>query len=531
MKTAPQISSTVELEEILLKNRGIKTEEEKERFFNPNLESYQKDFELSGIKTAISRIQKAISESEQIFIYGDYDADGLTSTAIIYLALKNLGAKVLPYIPHREKEGYGLSKIGIDSCLSQDAKLIITVDNGIVAFEQSEYAKSKGLDLIITDHHEALDKRPEAVAIVHSTKMCGAGVVWSLVRELIGQEKAAEYLDLAAIGSICDLIPLIGVNRSLVKEGLKRMNKNLRPGVGALAVECKLEDQITAYTISHILGPRLNAAGRLDSAMDALRLLCTQDDSKARILAKRLCSSNDLKKQLTTEAIDKAHKMINESTLENKKIILLHSTEWIPGIIGLMAGRISEEFKLPAIIISENGVISKGSARTVNGVNIIETLRQCSDLLIDVGGHKKAAGFTIETSKINLLEKRLNKILSKSSITITEDEEAEICVVPSKVTRSWIRTLDKFEPFGMDNQKPLFTSKNAVVDDLRGVGLGKHLKLKIDGVDAIAFSYGEYLKLLKPGGFVDVNFYPEINKFNGNETLQFKITDLKVANH
>ncbi len=527
MKTLPQIQSAEELEKVLLKNRGLKSVKQIDQFYNPKLEYFQKELKIPGIKSAVSRIDQAIKNSEKIIVYGDYDADGLTAAATVYLAIRKKGGDILPYIPHREKEGYGLSKLGLDWCQEKKAKLVITVDNGIVAFDAAKYSKHKEMDLIITDHHVALEKLPPSLAIVHSTIMSGVGVAWALIKGLVGDDEARQYLDLAAIGSICDLIPLIGVNRSLVKEGLKIINRSPRVGLQALIKECKLEGEITAQHISHIIGPRINAVGRLDSAMDGLRLFCTQEPDKAKILARRLSSSNDLKKQLTDNAIQQARDQIGQ--IKNDiKIVILQSETWIPGIIGLMAGKIAEEYKLPTIIISRGKLISKASARTVNGLDIIKTIRNYSDLLIDVGGHPKAAGFTIETKKIEHFSQKISQDLKGFDLSNTRNSLVEVLAEIKKISKSWLQVQDKFEPFGIDNPRPLFRGINVRVDDLKTVGAGKHLKLKVDGIEAIAFSMGEYEKLLKPGSFININFYPEINRFNGSEILQLKIVDLKI---
>ncbi|MDO8638843.1 MAG: DHH family phosphoesterase, partial [Candidatus Daviesbacteria bacterium] len=265
MLSEKAIESVEELEKQLLNNRGIKTEKQKELFFDPKLQDFEKDFNLAGISMAQKRILKAVKNQELIIVYGDYDADGICGAAILYLGLTSLGAKVLPYIPHREKEGYGLSKEGLDDAKSQGASLVITVDNGIVAIDQAKYAKKLGLDLIITDHHIPLEEKPESLSIIHSTKMCGAGVGWCLVKQLVTWGLAQELLDLVALATIADMVPLLGANRVLVKAGLKQMNKTKRVGLIALIKDAGLElGNIGTYEIGYILGPRLNAKGRLE---------------------------------------------------------------------------------------------------------------------------------------------------------------------------------------------------------------------------------------------------------------------------
>ncbi len=531
ISTEKIIESAEELEKQLLENRGIKTEKQKADFFDAKLEDFEKDFNLAGITTAKKRILKAVENHELIIVYGDYDADGITGTAILYLGLTSIGAKVLPYIPHREKEGYGLSKEGLDDAKSKGASLVITVDNGIVALEQARYAKKIGLDLIITDHHLPLKEKPEVLSIVHSTKMCGAAVGWCLVRQLVTKELAQDLLDLVALASVTDMVPLLDVNRALVKTGLKQMNKTKRVGLLALILDSGLQlGNIRTYEIGYILGPRLNAKGRLEHALDALRLLCTKDLEKAKKLAKMLSDTNNQKKQLVEEAILEAKEMIQISnprgSIENK-ILVLKSKNWIPGIVGLVAGRIAEEYNLPTIAISLGEIESKGSARSIKGVNIIETIRMCSEVLINVGGHPQAAGFTIETTKIEIFKEKLELNIDNIDFAQNGFLEIEALINYQKISKKWVTEIQKFEPFGIGNNKPVLSSLKVPIFDLRTVGSGKHLKFKVGEIEAIAFSKGDLIEQLKEKQLVDLAYYLEINKFNGNETLQLKIVDVK----
>ncbi len=523
----PKVSD--DLTEQLLFNRGLKSKKEIEDFFHPQLENYEKDLELAGIAAAKKRILQAVKRQELIIVFGDYDVDGTCGTAILYHGLTALGAKVLPYIPHREKEGYGLSKIGLQYAKDQGASLVITVDNGIVALEPAKFAKSLGLDLIITDHHVPLPEKPGALAIIHSTKICGAAVGWCLIRKMVDKEQAEELLDLVAIATIGDMIPLVSVNRSLVYEGLKVLNTTRRPGLQALIIDAHLKlGQVDAHQISHMLGPRLNAIGRLEHALDTVRLLCTKDTVKARRLSQLLCETNDQKKKLTIEAVAQAKEMIAsaDAISKKRKILILHSPAWIPGIIGLVAARVAEEYRVPAVVISEGEVQSKGSARSLSGLDIIETIRSCADTLLDVGGHPKAAGFTVETARIPEFKARLEKVMDVVELDQAENLEIE-AELPSKLlTKKLLADLLCFEPTGMGNPKPLFATMNMRVDDIRTVGNGQHLKLKVDGLDAIAFSLGNLGTLVKVGQLINVAFYPELDSYNGADKLQLKVVDL-----
>ena len=522
--------STEDILEQLLINRGIKTEEEKLKFWNPKISDYAKDLEIPGIEKTLKRIQKAIETGEQIVVFGDYDVDGITASAILYKGLTSLGAKVLPYIPHREKEGYGLSKLGLEFARDSGAAVVITVDNGIVAFEQAEFAKSIGLDLIITDHHAVSDRKPDAYSIVHSTKMCGAAVAWCLIQRIVKRELREEFLELVAIASVADMMPLIGLNRALVTEGLKELNKTKNLGLQTLITESRLEKgELKSFEIGHIIAPRINAIGRLEHAIDALRLLCTKDPVKARRLARLLNDTNIRRRDMTVQAYEQALKMAEKNS--NQKIQVLYSKDWHQGIIGLIAGRITESFYMPTIAISVGETVSKGSARSINGLNITEVLRSVSSHLVDIGGHSGAAGFSIETSKIEIFKKKVEEaVLDLKIETAGEYLDIETEVPLSKITKTLAKKLEDFEPFGLENPRPTLASFNLKVSDIRTLSGGKHLKFKADGIDAIAFNMGELESFLQSGQLINLAYNLEINKFNGNETLQFKVKDIQLSN-
>lgn len=523
-KVLPQKSE--DLIEQLLINRGLNSKEEIEKFFNPSLDDFKKEIEIANILKAQQRIKSAIEKQELIVVFGDYDVDGICASAILYKGLTSLGAKVLPYIPHREKEGYGLSKPGLEFARDSGASVVITVDNGIVAIDQAKFAKEIGLDLIITDHHIPLDVKPQAFTIVHSTLMCGAGVAWCLIQSLITEELRKELLQFVAIATICDMIPLLSLGRAFVKEGIKYLNRSKNIGLIALSLECGIElTKASSYEIGHILGPRLNAIGRLEHAIDALRLLCTKDTTKARILAKLLCDTNVKRQQLTKLATEEARVLISKNGA--KKIHILDSKSWAPGIIGLIASRVVEEYFRPAIALSVGELHSKGSARSIAGINIVEVIRECSDILIDVGGHKGAAGFSIKNENIEEFKKRIEKLLES-----TPDPEPILEIeaeVPSKnLTKTLAKKIEDFSPFGLLNPRPLLMTKAMRVSDIRALSEGKHLKFRGDDIDAIAFGMGELATVLKPGQFVDLAYYLEINEFRGNQNLQLKVKDLRI---
>jgi len=508
----------------LLINRGINSDREKEQFFNPKISDFEKDLNIAGIDKANKRILQAIEKSELIIVYGDYDVDGVCATTILYKGLTSIGAKVLPYIPHREKEGYGLSKLGLEYAKDAKASVVITVDNGIVAFEQAKYAKEIGLDLIITDHHIPHDRKPDAYGIVHSTKMCGASVAWCLIRNLIKKDLLEELLQFCAIATVCDLIPLTGLGRAFVYEGLKILNKTDNWGLLALLSKAGIKlDNIGSFEIGYIIGPRINAAGRLAHAIDSLRLLCTKDSNKATKLANILSETNITRQKMTMDAVAQAKLLVNTE----KKIHVLMSSDWSLGIIGLIAGKITEEYYRPSIAISIGEKVSKGSARSIDGINIVELIRKHSDILVDIGGHPGAAGFSVLSEHLEEFKKRLEDeeiVLPESERVLEIDAE----IASDQLNKNLVETLQKFEPFGFKNPRPVFATKSMQLSDIRTVGQDKHLKLKIDNIDAIAFGMGDLKDILSSGQFVGVAYIPEINIYNNEAKLQLKVKDIVV---
>lgn len=368
-----------------------------------------------------------------------------------------------------------------------------------------------------------MDKKPEAYAIVHSTKMCGAAVAWCLVKEMIKKELAHELLQFVALATICDLIPLIGLGRAFVSEGLKILNRTTNLGLLALINETGIRlGNIGSYEVGFILGPRINAIGRLEHAIDALRLLCTKDVNKARNLAKLLNETNSTRQQMTISAIEEAKLLIDIT----KKVHVLSSKDWSMGIIGLIAGKISDEYYRPTIAISLGEKVSKGSARSIDGVNIVEVIRTFSDILIDVGGHPGAAGFSIETQHVEIFKTKIEKHLD----SLPELEQAlnvDIEVETKQLTKSLVEQLQKFEPFGFENPRPIFATEGMQVSDVRTVGEDKHLKFKADNIDAIAFGMGELASTLSNGQLVDLAYTPELDTYDGNQKLQLKVKDIK----
>ncbi len=557
--------STEKIIDILLKNRGLKTKKEIEYFLHPQIENItlkSVGIDTTEVEKTINKIQKAIINQEQIIIYGDYDVDGLTATAILWETLFfGLKAKVTPYIPHRIDEGYGLSVKGIDNLIEKypDLKLIITVDNGIVANAAVDYANTKKIDCIITDHHIKGDRLPDAFSIVHTTKLCGAGIAWVLAREIVLQmaneadersEEARLYvlggqwqmendplLELATLGTIADLVPLKEANRTIVKYGLEKLSHTKRPGLNALYEEAGIDNSsIGAYEVGHVIAPRLNATGRMESAMDSLRLLCTKNLTRAHELASLLGVTNKERQNVMIDAVKHASLSVHDRA-ELKKLLIVTHDSYPEGVIGLVAGRLVEEFYRPSVVIAKGEKLSKGSVRSISGFNIIEFLRQSSEYFVNIGGHPMAAGFTVETEKIDkmtealehLAFEMLNDDLFIRSIRID-------CEIPLEfITDKFYEALQLLSPFGMGNPEPVFMSRNLTLKDLRVLGReGKHLRLHVNQddteIEAIAFGFGEQVNNFHIGGVIDLAYIIDENKWNGRRKLQLKVKDIKVHN-
>ena len=530
---------------ILLDNRGLKTEKELDTFLHPDLSEVTPKsvaIDSAQLKKALTRIEKAIKNKEQIIVFGDYDVDGITGSAILWETLYALDAKCMPFIPDRKEEGYGLSIKALqnEAIVSKKPDLIITVDNGIVANDAVAFANEKGIDVIITDHHTVAEKLPDAFAIVHTTKLCGAAVAYLLSKEirksLNAEEKEDNHLELAALGTVADLVPLTGANRAIVTSGLLKLRKTKRPGLLALFQLAKIEQEsIGVYEIGYMIGPRLNASGRIDSAMDSLRLLCTKNKERAAELASKLELTNRERQHLLKEATEHAVSGIKEQGLGDRKILVIGHGSYEEGIIGLVAGRLVEAFYRPSIVLSLGETVSKASVRSINGFNIIEFLRLHTEHFVNVGGHPMAAGFTIETAKIALLQKTLEE---KAMELIDEElltRSLKIdCEMPfSLLTKDLLEQIQQLAPFGMANPEPVFATTQVSVVSLRVIGKeGNHLRLILKNdektFEAIAFGMGELGATIKPGDMIDLAYVLDENTWNGETKLQLKVKDILI---
>jgi len=522
---------------ILLENRGIKTKKEIDEFLNPKLESVTIDsvgIDKQQLKKAVARIRLAIKNKEEIAVFGDYDVDGICGTAILWETLNSLGAKIMPYIPHRVEEGYGLSEKGIDNLklTIKNCRLIITVDNGIVANTAVDYALSQGMDVIITDHHVVSKNKPKALAIVHTTKLCGTGVAWMLSREF---KENKTHLELVALATVADLVPLTGANRTLLKFGLEELSKTKRIGLLELFKEASLaKEKIGTYEIGHIVAPRLNAMGRLEYAMDSLRLICTNNQKRAEDLARLLGETNRERQDLTLQMVMHAMGKIKNQKSKIKNLLFVVHESYDQGVIGLVAGKLVEEFYRPAIVISKGEKFSKASARSISGFNMIEFIRSVSEFLVDAGGHPMAAGFTVETAKLprlqKALEERAGALLNADLLTRSLRVDCEIPL--SLIDNDLNNAIEKLSPFGMKNPEPTFLTKNVLIEDMRLVGNeGKHLKFTFSDLKsgarfgAIAFGMGEMFSKIKVGDKLNIVYVIDENEWNEEKRLQLKIRD------
>lgn len=532
-----------EIIKTLLANRGLKTEKEIDEFLNPKkpeeITLKEVGIDSSQVAKAITRIKKAIQKKEKIIVYGDYDTDGLCGTAVLWEALNYLKADVLPFIPLRE-EGYGLKVERIEKLARQGVKLIITVDQGIVFYQQVKHAQKLGIDVIITDHHVLGEKKQKALAIIHTTQLSGAGVAWffaRVLRESFEGKKSDDGLDLVVIATISDMIPLVGPNRSLVKYGLKELRQNKRPGLLALFDFAGLKkENLGVFEVSYMISPRLNAPGRLDDSMESLRLLCTKDEKRAIALAQKIDQQNRERQNLTEKTMIHARELWLKQDGQSDLIFVAHES-YQEGIVGLVAGKLTEEFYRPAIVVAKGGEFSRGSARSIKEFNILAAIRACAEMVGAHGGHQKAAAFTVETVKIEILKEKLTALTKKGlknkdlSPTLIIDLELDL----EDLTLAFYKELSCLEPFGEGNPQPVFATKNVKAVEVRTVGNGnKHLKLRLTSpvsrltFDVIGFGMGSFYAQLSPDEPIDIAYNLTPDEWNGNKRLQLKLKDIKM---
>jgi single-stranded-DNA-specific exonuclease len=502
----------------ILKNRGYKTPEAIEKFFAPSVADLYNPFLMKNMEVAVDRIIKAIERKERILIHGDYDTDGITALALLYRNLKRFDLSIDYYIPHRLLEGYGVSKSGIDYAAHNGCSLIISVDCGVTAFEELSYARSKNIDVIVCDHHNPKSELPPALAILNPKlpecsypfkELAGVGVAFKFLQGLfqrmnIDENELFSDLDLVALGSVVDVVPLIDENRFLVKLGLKKMSKSKKAGIQALIKVSGLNGELTAYHLGFIIGPRINACGRLRDAKSAIELLLTDDPIKAMNLAQELSEDNQKRQQIEEEILQEAKQIIETRMLQEKRVIVVGKENWHEGVVGIVASRIIEEYARPAIVFSLKQETAKGSARSVSGFDIAQALEFCSDLLIKFGGHKQAAGLEIARKNLDDFEKKINLYAQNfDEIIFTKKHYYDIKLDLNEITDDVVYFLKFFEPTGMENPQPVFLGEDFEVVGVPMVVGKKHLKFSLRKnkkvFPAIAFYHADKILNIIPG--------------------------------
>lgn len=543
IRTIEHDASPEELVDLFLADRGIT---DKKSFLNPphpkELEfsdffENKKEFEKNK-KLTIKLLADIKKSGRTIIVYCDYDADGITGGAILWETLNHLGFSVMPYIPDRKTEGYGFSIKGIDTIIKQHSPaLIISVDHGIVGHEQIAYAKEKGIPVIITDHHQKADTSPpSAYSIFHTSKLSGSGVSYFFSREIARQLKGdkdllnhfdSDFLALAAIGTIADLVPLVGPSRAVAKYGLAAFATIQKKGLKALLKECGLDEKvIKTYEVSFMIAPRINAFGRLEHGMDALRLLCTKSLEKAVILAKKANTINAQRQDLVKKACDQAMEMVDPS----KSILIVAGDSWEEGIMGLIAGKIVQKYNKPAIVMAKNESTYKASARAPEGYDLISFLRNSSDQYLSIGGHPGAAGFSIAEEKLHTFVKKLQSRAKKDFVNIGETGKTVDLQIPLSLATTELAALfEALEPFGMGHQSPLFMSSGRIVNKKLMGKNSSHMKLWIVGDDGGALEVMHFNVEKKQsagyseGSEISFVYTLESNTYNGRTKAVGKI--------
>lgn len=537
----------------LLFNRGYASDAEARAFLRAETNFDTSPFQMTGMQAAIERILYAISHQEPIAIYGDYDVDGVTATALLVQALQALGAQVRGYIPNRFDEGYGLNNDALNNLKEQGVGLVITVDCGIRSPAEAAHARSIGLDLIISDHHQPSETLPIAFAVINPKQdgdqypdkdLAGVGIAYKIAQALvekltIASEQAVDFnpavlLDLVALGTVADLAPLVGENRMLVRKGLQCIRTTSRQGLFALANVAELAiGKTTAMNIGFVLGPRLNAAGRLESALAAFELLTTSDLMLAGQLAQKLDIQNRERQRVTREIQAQAEEMARASDPDANILFAVHP-DFNAGVVGLAASRLVETYYRPAIVGQQSEETTRCSCRSIPEFHITEALDQCSDLLVRHGGHAAAAGFTVTNENLPALKERLKIIAQEklSKIELRPTLAADMEVALHEMRPEVLKYMDYLQPTGYGNQDAVFVSRNLQVKSSRTVGAdAKHIKMTLsDGrvtYDAIGFRLGHLQKNMPPK--VDVMYTFEINEFNGRTSLQLNLKDVHAS--
>ena len=503
------------------------------------------------MEKAVDKILTAVNNNERILIYGDYDVDGITSVALLFSILREFTNNLYYYIPNRFQEGYGLNEEAIDIAFKNNIKLIITVDCGISSISEIEKANNYGIDVIVTDHHQPQKDLPSAIAIINPKcdtnypfkELAGVGVSFKVAQALYSKLKKNQddlwsLLDYVALGSIADSVPFVDENRILIKYGLKTLNQTKKEGLKALIMESGVNyGNLGTKEVNFALAPRINAAGRLGDSKLALELLLTDSKYKAKYLSRKLSEINKHRQEIGDNILREAREFASIQAKEkDNKVLVLASENWNQGVIGIIASRLVEEFNRPTIIISKKDGIAKGSGRSIKGFHLYNVLELCQDILINFGGHKLAAGITIESNKIPEFKSMINEI---SQSFIKKDDlhpelKVDAQILLSDINFGLIKDINILEPFGIGNPQPVFCSYRNIISDWRLVGGKKeHLKIKIkeenrtlEGIGFKLSSLGN--QIFSENKIVNLAFNVELNKWNGTENIQLNIKDIKT---
>ena len=531
----------------VLSARGVTEPEQAWKLLTPGEEPLLDPMLLKDMDRAVLRVTRALKRGETIAVYGDYDVDGITATCLLTDCLTRLGGRVRSYIPDRLEEGYGLNQEAVLHLAQQGVTLIITVDCGITAAREVEFARELGIDVVITDHHECKQAIPEAAAVVDPHRpdcpypfkgLAGVGVSLKLAMAAAGPDRAGlvfrEYADLAAVGTVADVMPMTGENRTIVQTGLAALAHPRRVGLAQLMDEAGLGDKpVTSVSIGYTLAPRINAAGRMGQADLAAELLLTRDPGRAAALAQELCALNRERQTIECEIFQECVQRLERRPQSG--VILLADKHWHQGVVGIVASRLTEKYSCPAFMVCLDQGMGKGSCRSWGGVNLFHLLTQCQDLLEGFGGHAMAAGFTVREENIPALERRLRQLVleEQAGEELPSLLEIDAAVLPQELTVEAVEALDALEPCGAGNPRPVLVLTGAHVISAAQVGRGRHLKLRLEGrgvpLDAIFFSVDGSELGLTPGCRVDVAFYPQINDFRGVRSVQLQVVDLRHA--
>ncbi|MCK6618430.1 MAG: single-stranded-DNA-specific exonuclease RecJ [Cyclobacteriaceae bacterium] len=533
----------------ILLQRGISTVQEAKDFFRPSLEALPDPFLMRDMDQAVGRLRKAIDANEKILIYGDYDVDGTTAVALVYNYLSEFYTRCEIYIPDRNKEGYGISRAGVEYAGENNFTLIIALDCGIKAEDMVLLANNRGIDFIICDHHLPDENIPHAIAVLDPKRNdcnypfkelsgCGLGfkLIQAFARRYGDEKKVFQYLDLVAVSIASDIVPITGENRILSYYGIKKLNENPLPGLKALKEVSSPKHELDVSSIVFTLGPRINAAGRVAHASAAVELLIAKTDAQAAERAQYVDSKNDLRREFDLSITEEALAMIEENeTYRTGYSTVLFKESWHKGVIGIVAARCIEKFYRPTVILTESNGKITGSARSVNGFDLYRAIEQCSDLLEKFGGHKYAAGLTLEKQNLEAFRQRFEEVVSSQ---ITNDQlspiiEIDVPVKFDAITPRFLNILKQMAPFGPGNHKPVFEARNVFVFNALTNYKDRHLRFlaKQDGNDnilqAVAFDLADHYNRLATGERFNMAFTVEENIYNGNASIQLRIKDVK----